>query len=88
MLFYYAGVLASGVYCASQMLFALFSLLLNLALQSVDFCFCCVGFHKLLFAVKNLITNEGGGLITNEGGGLITNEGGGLIRMKVVVLFE
>ena len=33
-----------------------------------------------IFAVKNLITNEGGGFITNEGGGLI--------RIKVVVSFE
>jgi len=45
-------------------------------------------FISLIFAVKNLITNEGGGFITNEGGGFITNEGGGFIRIKVVVSFE
>ena len=48
MMFYYAGVLSSGVYCASNVFFALFSLLLNLTLQSVDFCFCWVWCHNFI----------------------------------------
>jgi hypothetical protein len=41
---YYAGVLSSWVYCASNMLLALFSLLMNLALNL--FAFVC-WFHRL-----------------------------------------
>ena len=44
-----APVLVSGVYCASDVLLALFSCLSDFALQSVDFLFCRVGCHKPLF---------------------------------------
>lgn len=47
MMFYYAGVLSLWVYCAMQMLFALLSLLLDFALQGVDFLFCRVRCHTL-----------------------------------------
>ena len=46
---YYSVVLSSGVYCVSDMPLTLFSHLLNLALQSVDFLFRWVGCHKPLF---------------------------------------
>ena len=64
----------SGVYRTAHVASA--AVLLNLALQGVDFFFCRIRCHYLFcLGVKNFYLNEATGLITNEAGCLITNEG-------------